>query len=490
MPQLAQGRELGGVLMTKEALVRFAKTALAAAAMTLALAQAAEAADTYVYGRYFNDGLDSRQGAYEFGTATERAGYGLYGSLQGASASDAWYGGLNAAIFADFGHGNAGLFQTDEGATDAEDEIVAAGSHTEPFTPQHFSYWTEYLPYTDVDKMRLAIVAGCDTANTDVRFGSLPDVGRELGIDSVVTFAELVYYPADCAQSAYGCDYSGNYFWKRAGGYLEAGDTVRDALSKATADLVGLDGDPQGWQNWYARGAVDDAAAVTITPTDYGVGYNAHPLGIEPFDPSELVDVDQTTSTVDGRSVIDHSTRQGVSYRTDAATGDLLWLGAPAALSGAVMLTVDQARASALTFVDDNVKWFSADTMDLQEQADMHHGAGDALSRFVWRPREGSAAGPAYVLVEVDRKTGAVVTFIAEHKPALSGLPTITRDVAISAAQAAAGLVGEFTHADYQPWDRKRWVITIDHGSRGRFRDVVRVIVDATTGAVLSQART
>jgi hypothetical protein len=491
MPRLAQGRFVGAVLMIKETrMATFIKTALAASMTTLALAQGAQAADTYVYGRYFNDGLDSRQGAYEFGKATERAGYGLFGSLEGATASDAWVGGLNAAILADFGHGNAGLFQTDEGATDAEDEIVAAGSRTEPFTPEHFAYWKEYFPYTDVDKMRLAIIATCDSANTDVRFGSLPDMGRELGIDSVVGFGELVFYPANCYGSAFGCDYSGNYFWKRAGSYLEGGDTVRDALSKATADLVTLEGDPQGWQNWYARGGVDDAGAVTITPADYGEEYNSHPLGVEAFDPTELIDIDQSSSTVDGRTVIDHSTQQGVSYRTDAAGGDLLWLSAPAALSGPVMMTTDEARAAAVKFVEDNVKWFSPASMDLQEQTNAHHAAGDALSRFVWRTPEGSAANPAYVLVEVDRKTGAVVTFMAARKPPLPGPATVTRDVAIAAARAVAGAVGQVTRADYQPWDRKRWVITIDRGTRGLFRDVIRVVVDATTGTVVSQAKT
>lgn len=467
----------------------FIKTALIAALAALALTPGAQAADSYVYGRYFNDGLDSRQGAYEFGKATERAGYRLFGSLQGASATDAWTGGLYAAVYADFGHGTAGVFQTEEGATDAEDEFVAAGSRAEPFTPEHFAYWTEYFPH-NADRIRLAIIAACDTANTDVRFGSLPEMGRELGIDSVVGFGELVFYPANCYGSAVGCDYSGNYFWKRAGAYLEAGDTVRDALSKATADLVTLEGDPQGWQNWYARGGVDDAGAVTITPAANGTAYNMHPMGVEPFDPAELVDVDQSTSTIDGRTVIDHITEQGVSYRTDAGSGDLLWLAAPAALSGAVTMTADQARESALEFVGDNVKWFSAGSMDLQEQTSAHHGLGDALSRFVWRTRQGSTANPAYVLVEVDRKTGAVVTFIATRKAPLTGLATITRDVAIAAARAVVGALGQVTAAEYQPWDRKRWVITIDRGTRGLFRDVLRVVVDATTGTVVSQAKT
>src|SRR5439155_25570775 len=86
VPRLAQGRVIGAVLMIKETgMMRMIKTALAASLTTLALAPCAHAADTYVYGRYFNDGLDSRQGAYEFGKATERAGYGLYGSLTGAT---------------------------------------------------------------------------------------------------------------------------------------------------------------------------------------------------------------------------------------------------------------------------------------------------------------------------------------------------------------------------------------------------------------------
>lgn len=92
-----------------------------------------------------------------------------------------------------FGHANSGVFQTDEGPTDAEDPYFAAGVDTDLVsTLTAVRFFGEYLPVLDIDDMRLLILGGCYTANEHPRCGSFNDMPVRRGVDAVVTFPELV----------------------------------------------------------------------------------------------------------------------------------------------------------------------------------------------------------------------------------------------------------------------------------------------------------
>lgn len=189
--------------MLRQRLTRGAATVAAAAALLLADATSAMAADSTAtaYGLRYNDGLDSRLSATEFASALRGVGYGSTSYTSGRSALDAWDDGLGSQVYGAFGHANAGIMQVDEGPTNAEDEYIAAGDveHINGFYNEgHVSFWSNYLHYVDIDDMKLAVFAGCYTANVDPSAGSLPKVAKERGVDSTVAFSGLVYFPAKC----------------------------------------------------------------------------------------------------------------------------------------------------------------------------------------------------------------------------------------------------------------------------------------------------
>jgi hypothetical protein len=122
----------------------------------------AEAVDSSSVGRRFNDGLDSR---YSFANAATSVGYSSGRYVNGRHVNDVWNDGLIDDVLGLFGHSNGGIFQTQEGATDAEESILAAGTTTDAISPYvNMRFLTEYLPYVDVDDMRPLILAGCYTS--------------------------------------------------------------------------------------------------------------------------------------------------------------------------------------------------------------------------------------------------------------------------------------------------------------------------------------
>lgn len=151
-------------------------------------------------GNRYQDGLDSRFAAERFAQSTAALGYGSSSYTSGRSASDAWGDGLRSAVFGFFGHSNAGFAQVREGSTDPADEFLAAGLDGD-VGAGNLSFWSEYLPFIDVDDMKLAIFGGCYTGYSSQDWGSFGAVGREKGVDSVVGFRGLVYYPANCTSA-------------------------------------------------------------------------------------------------------------------------------------------------------------------------------------------------------------------------------------------------------------------------------------------------
>jgi len=154
-------------------------SALAAACVAFSVTSAAAfGAQATSIGERYDDGLDSRLAARYLADAARDVGYASSAHLSGRSAADAWDDGLRAAVFGVFGHANAGLAHLDEGAGGAKDQFLVAGFLGDT-GPEHVAFWSDYLPFIDVDWMKLAVFAGCYTANYSEYQGSWPDKARE-----------------------------------------------------------------------------------------------------------------------------------------------------------------------------------------------------------------------------------------------------------------------------------------------------------------------
>lgn len=443
----------------------------------------ASSAPATLIARRFDDGLDSRLSAQHLEGALSNLGYGSSTHLNGRRAADAWGDGLSANVFAAFGHANAGIFQTDEGPSDDRDEILAAGNLWD-LSGGNWWFWGNYLHYVDVDDMRLAIFAGCYTANVDPYLDSFGNVAEERGVDTVVGFSDLVYYPAFCTS----CDYSGNYFWGRFSSYAQAGDTIAVALGKARNDLVAKEGDAGGWQSWKFDGALARPGDARLVPAGPGTPWNSRPFGIDPFDLLTLSISSARVTDVDGRSVLDVETDQGVSYRRDALSNDLLWLAAPASVAGdnANSITEEQARDRAVQFARANVSWFDPAAGDIHLSRPTRED-GDLLLGFHWRRSIDGVRGPAIVEIEVDRRTGAIVGFSAARVSPKATAISISEADAVASARIAAGDPGAaLVTATAEIWDRGRWSVVLDRAGDRLTPDLVKVIVDGRSGRVLS----
>ncbi len=453
----------------------------AAASLTwAALASPALGAEATTIGERYADGLDSRLAAQRLADAARGVGYTATAHTSGRSAADAWDDGLDAAVFGVFGHANAGLAQTDEGAGGAPSQYLVAGFPGDT-GGSNVALWSDYLPFLDVDWMKLAVFAGCDTALSSEWEGSWLDRARELGVDSVLAFRQLVFYPASCTTN---CDYSGNYLWGRFSTYARAGDPVRTAISKAVADLTAKEGSGDGWESYVVGGSVANPGAVRITPAGDGQALTSKPLGIDPFDPLALTVTERRALTVEGQPVEDRATAEGVAYRLDA-DGDLIWLQAPASTRGTSELDDAAVRAAALRFLDEHVAAFDAGAQALTGTEAVAHAEGERLQRLTWRRMTGDVPAAERVTVEVDRRTGAVTFLsVARAGERLAGAP-IAREAAIAAARTAADDAGTVQDARLDVWDRARWTVTFARDG-GRVPAVKKVTVDASTGDVVA----
>lgn len=455
----------------------------------------ADAADSSSLGPRFNDGLDTRYSASSFASAAASAGYISREYTNGRHVDDVWNSGLTDAVLGLFGHANAGIFQTQEGPTDPQDSILAAGSTTDLISPyRDIRFLSEYLPYTDVDDMRLLILGGCDTARSGP-WGDFNKVAVSRGIDSVITFQDLVYFPATAPGTAIGStNYSGNYFWSRFSTYVAGGTNAGTALAWARTDLVAKEGSAGGWDRYVIRGAVSNPAAVVLKPAAPGQPWNSQPLATETFQTfSALTPTGSTVSSgPDGTSLTTVSTVEGVEYRTgpDGAVYDAV---GTAASTGEVTLSAAQARAAAYRFASDNVAGFSADWALVTDEP-VSHLAGDTVQLLRWRPLMAGHAAAREITIEIDRRTGAVVYFSATRAKSSNIHVAITAAEAIAKARDAIGSQDGHATAAADIWNTSRWTITIDRGLTGRpearVPDVEQIEIDARTGDVLARTST
>lgn len=460
----------------------------------------AETRTAITIGRLFNDGLDPRLSAQRVAGAAGAAGYSATSHLGGRRAIDAWVDGQKASVVGLFGHSSAGIFMTDEGPVDADDEFIAAGTLsqtgvtvgpggvTDGAVPgamrlgkAHWAFWKEYLPYVDVDDVLLAILAGCYTANPHPAYGSFLDVGREKGMDSVVGWTDLIFFPTG---GCVDCNYSGNYFWSQWATYAQQGDTAAVALSKANSDLLVKEGSSSGWDRWYFGGALPSPGDVRIAPAARGTPLNSSPFGIGPFQPLSLPIASSRDVVVDGRNYLEVSTDLGVVYRVDKDTNDIVWLFAPASTAGTEAIGAETVLSTAVEFARESLNSISMDELSLVDTDRTAHQDGEIRHRFVWRSLVGAVPGSTRVEIEIDGRTGSVVGFSA------SQARPVASDFAIGAAHAEA-VAEELLEPGYSVqssadiWDRPRWIVRAERPG-GLVPDVKVIVVDATNGKVVA----
>ncbi|MEV8312248.1 PepSY domain-containing protein [Streptomyces flavidovirens] len=470
--------------------------ALSAATAGTLPAYAAAAEETSI-GMRFNDGLDSRLSATAFRDAARTVGYTGTSYTAGRSADNAWTDGLDSGVFALFGHSNGGIFQTDEGPSDDQDPILAAG-RTQDLLPLYpnLRFFTEYLPYADVDDMRLLILAGCYTAQSG-QLGNFNEVAVSRGIDSAISFSGLVMYPATTyGTSASTTNYSGNYFWSRFSYHATTGVSVSTALARARTDLVTKEGSAGGWDRYVIRGAAAAPGSVKLKPAGEGEPLNSRPVATPQFTTTAALTPVSTTTTQgpDGEPLTTVETAEGVEYRS-ATDGSLVDLVGTPTTSGDVRLGTEETRATAQQFVQRNVtrwdgKW------ELAAEEPVSHLEGDALTLMTWRTvGDDGHAGARQVTVEIDRRTGAV-TYLSTAQGEAAGKASafkVDRNEAIHAARAAIGDDRGTATAEADTWNADRWTVTVDRGLTGRpgaeIPDVERLEIDARTGDVLSRTK-
>jgi hypothetical protein len=464
-------------------------TALATLPLSASLASANTASSI---GHRYHDKLDSRYSAHRLAQAAQGSGYAGTAYTNGRGSDDAWADGLNSSVFGLFGHANGGVFQLGEGTTDAEDPLLAAGLDTD-VAPIYANvrFFSEYLPFIDIDDMRLLVLAGCYTATSTPSYGDFNAAAVQKGVDSIVTFPGLVYFPASEAGTAMSATvYSGNYFWDRFATHAQSGVTVATALARARTDLVAKEGNAGGWDRYVVRGAVASPGAVSLRPAGAGEPLNSQPLGINPYPTLTSLTVASSTWVDDathGR-ITQVVTSEGVSYRT-RADGTLLDLSAPTAASGPVKVDLPQAQTLAEQFLRDNVPAVDG-SWSLVRSEEVSHINGDAVALLQFRPQLAGASGSQEVTVEVDRRTGAVTYLSHTRGSADTASFAVGQNEAVAAAldwlrQRGHSTAGRIT-ATADTWHTSRWTVQVDRGLDGPFADVDRVTVDANTGQVIA----
>ena len=452
----------------------------------LLLSSPSEAADARSVARRYNDGLDSRHSAAALVIAAKSIGYTGAAYAGGRSSTDTWNDGLSASVLGYFGHANAGVFQVQEGVTDASDQFIGAGLDSDVVSiDANFRWWREYIPFVDADHVRLAVMAGCYTANHHAGFGDFEEAGTKAGMDAIVAFPGLVYYPSTCTS----CVYSGNYYWDRFSAYTKAGDTVSVSLSRARTDLVAKEGSAGGWQAYRITGSVSSPGAVRLRPAADGEPLTARPTGVEPYGVADLTVTSRMPGTSPLGDTVEFETEQGISFRRLAADDALLDLAAPASTTGAQpLVTLAEAQTTAAAFALEHDAGIGA-RWDLASES-MAHGDGEQLAAFTWRSTNSAGLlANQQVEVEVDRRTGAV-TYYAVTGTETSGGFRITAEQARSAVARLTATDGAEVTVTGDMWHRPRWTVTVDRGLENHVPDVEQFQLDAATGELLSRTAT
>ncbi|SFC22383.1 hypothetical protein [Streptomyces aidingensis] len=378
--------------------------------------------------------------------------------------------------------------------------------------------------------MSLLLLAGCCTS----RWADLGAASVSRGVDSVITFSGLVYYPATApGVPADNGEGSGNYFWSRFSAHSSEGGTLLTALALARTELVAREGHSGGWHRYVIRGAstgAHDALPFGPTVTRPFAGFHElTPVSVASSPaPAASRPVEESTG------LTEVATAEGVVYRVRPDGSVLDAVGTPST-AGPVRLSAEGARLAARRFAEAQVPGFGSGADDgwlLTADEPAGHLDGDALRLLCWRPLWSGVPGAREVSVEIDLRSGAVVYFAdvrgtaAEAAAGPGGFPVSAAQATVAARRLAGDLTAPAT-AEADIWHTGRWTVTLDRGNWGgggddrrrpgprqdqhqhrdqdrskdeyqgtgagpelRFPRIERIEVDAHTGAVLSRTST
>lgn len=454
--------------------------AVSCAAIASMSATSSAAGESHSIGDRYLDGLDSRHSASAIAQMASKAGYTATAAGDGRTADNAWNEALNSSLFGFFGHANAGVLQVKDRTGTDSDEFLGAGMASD-LLPLYANYrfFTEFVPYVDVDDMRLAILAGCYTANTHPSLGDFEDVARSRGVDATVAFPGLVYFPTKCTD----CVYSGNYFWDRFAVHYGSGATLTVSLSRARTDLVNKEGNGGGWGSYRITGSVAAPGSTKLRPRGDGAPLTSQPLGTSPYTMGSLT-VTGVRALPDGQ--VEQTTQEGVLIRRDAAD-QVIDVWAPSATSGESFVPTETLRATSHAFVTDvagDHDW------TLAADEEVFHHEEERLHRFTWRL---DTPVPQVVDVEVDRRTGAVTYLARATAPhATRGTHVVTAAEAEQIALADIGADVRVMDVEQFTWGGPLWVVrTRDDNDRdplgAKFQEVT---VDGITGDIVRRTTT
>lgn len=453
-------------------------------------------------GKQYSD-TDSRYAARAMRERLAALGYASTQDLNGRSALETYYSLRRSSVFFFSGHAT-GAFLLSNGSNVKGDpnhhwlsagesnDLPACGGPAHSYLCDDRFAWVSHAPYVALDDTRLLIAKGCDTADLFTEspdYGSFREISRGRGIDSFLGWRGTVYSPA-AGQPIEQTNYSGNYFAKRLAIYLARGRSYRVSVDRAITDLVAREGRAWGYQRYVFDGALSDPGSPTLRGAPAGRVGNGAPLSAVGVGAATAVaPLAEATSTMSHPTygaVSEHITADRLSYRM-TAQGKLLDLSGVAANTGPEVTDHQGAQEAALEFIHRNVADLPRG-LTLHRSGQISHMTGDSISEFEWRPRVDGIPGPRTIRVEVDRKTGRIVSFYDVAASSIAATFTVDRDAAVKKAAALVAAGGAVT-VEPDVWETSRWTVTFDRGVDDQgFRDSDQVVIDATTGDVLQHA--
>jgi hypothetical protein len=424
-------------------------------------------------------------GAQAFANRLGGAGFGTSVYTNGRPTADVFNELPTYSVVFLHGHGAPGQIETNDSA-DPENALLAKIDPT--------IYWDvlpapdirevdDYLPESELDDNLLTIFSACNTADTSDVWGNLLDVAVSKGVDSVLGMRGQPLIPdADNPTP----NSFGNYFWNRAGLYLQSGDTLSQSLNKALQDLIAKEGSGSGWGSYVIDGATASPGSTRVSPPRPGTT-RIPGIGLIPSRPNELSpNYPAQAMTVDGTRVLDAVTADGISFRTDAATGQLLAVSGEALPSGETVLTHEEAVEVARRFAVGQLG-AGGQITDLSATRDGVL-ANSVVSTVTIEARD-SRDVANLLLIEVDRRSGRITTYVRGHGSSPVATQTsVTSDQAVGIAQQSAP-GADLLGVELRHWSTPEWVVRLDDPAHDGTPALLREVhVSAQSGDITSRA--
>ena len=197
-------------------------------------------------------GLDTTGSGAKMKSRMATAGYTSFNTINTSSASAIGAGNAqDDAVWAMFGHAGAGGISTYYPSIGNWTWLFANSAVGSCASP---NACLQTVGFTKLHKIRLALFAGCETADTSHGVDLLTMAYSTVGMDSAVGFSDLIYWPmADQWTDSF-------FFWL----YFSS-KNVHDAAWNATQDVITVYGSAYGFDHLVIKGG-----SVKIQPPAYG----------------------------------------------------------------------------------------------------------------------------------------------------------------------------------------------------------------------------